>query len=969
MAHQIRAVLFDLDGVVVFTDKYHYLGWKKLADEKGWAFDEEINHRCRGVPRLASLQVILDHNHVELPQEEKERLADVKNEYYRELLKEINEEDLYPGALDLLRRLRAEGTRTACCSSSKNAQTVLDALGIGEYFDAVVTGHDIENPKPAPDIFLLGAERVNMHPYHCLVFEDAESGVEAARAAGMKCVGVGPRERLPSAGETVEDYARIDVQALLDAGRVRSVPAEPWSLTEDEVRPDRCPYWETALALTNGVFGVRGTFEESEPGYDAYPATLVNGLCGYEPYHHIWKMPGFPEYRHAILNMCDWVNIDLEVDGERFSIASSTVRDHCRRLDLKRGIVERSFIWTTTAGTEVEVHTERLVSMVRRQIGALRYSVKAPQGTRLSLTSRTRLLVPSRVMGGEQVRVRETGEEDGIEVAVQELVTSDDAAAVAQAHSPEGERSLEGSDFVFRYTAETGATLDKIFGVWSTMDGPEDDIKPRAVEEVASARKAGYEELRREQESFWARFWRDADLEIDGPVQDQQAVRFNLFHLRQGNPERGNRSISANGLSGDQYSGHVFWDTEMYMVPAFVYTQPESVRPLLEYRYSILDKARERAREMEGKGALFSWNSVKGEECGHVFEAATAQYHLVADIACAIGLYDRMTGDDAFLFEKGAEILFEVSRFMEDRGCYVDHKGGRFCLNVVCGPDEYGCGVNNNAYTNVMTRWMFEYACEVYARMERDAPQALEALRARIGLDEEEVGRWRRAAERMYVPYDDELGITPQDDCFLELDPVDMDLVPKNTDIRSHHHPLNLWRMQVIKQADTVMLMFTQGHRFSRELKERNYRFYEPRTNHGSSLSPCMHNILACEIGDIEDAYGFFRQTALMDIHDFKNNTAGGVHSACLGGCWMTVVHGFGGMRDYPGGLEFNPVLPDAWEGLAFPVTWKGRRLKINVSRNEAGVTLLEGEPMSLKLCGEDMELTAAGDRVAKPLG
>ncbi len=949
MKHQIRAVLFDLDGVVVFTDKYHYLGWKKVADEQGWDFDEEVNHGCRGVPRLASLQVILDHNKVELPQEEKERLAEIKNDYYKELLKQINEDDIYPGVVPFLEQLKSEGVRMAICSSSKNALPVLDALDLTKYFDAVITGNDIDNPKPDPEIFIKGAAAVNMHPFHCLVFEDAESGVEAAHAAEMKCIGVGPADRLPNATETMTDYAEIDLQALLDAGRVKSIPKEPWNVTEAELKKDRFPYWETAFALSNGVMGVRGTFEESDAGYEAYPATFVNGICGYTPYEHLWKMRGFPEGRHAILRMADWTNVDLMVDGEPFSLATAEMDSHRRSLDLKRGVLEREFVWKTKSGKTVKVKTERLVSMVRRQVAALRYSVEAPEGCTVELKSRTRLALRSGVLPEEQVRVESMEERNGMEIARQEILTCDDRVVSVQAYSLEGDRQSGADEWSFACSASGSVTLDKFFATASTMDG--DGFEELAVSELDGARAAGFDALLEEQTAFWTQYWKDADIEIDGNVQDQQGVRFSLFHLRQGNPERSNRSIGANSLTGDGYSGHVFWDTEMYMVPPYIYTQPETVRPLLEYRYSILDKARERAVQMQGKGALFSWNSVKGEECGHVFEASTAQYHLLCDISYAINLFDRMIGDDAFTLDHGAEMLFEMCRFMEDRGCQIEGKG--FCLNMVCGPDEYGCGVCNNAYTNVMTRWMLNYGAEVYERVKAAGGDVIE----KIGLTSGEVAAWKQAADTMYVPHDEKSGLTPQDDSFMWLDPVDMDLVPKNTDIRTANHPLNLWRMQIIKQADVLLLMFVRGELFSKEQKDLNYRYYEPKTNHGSSLSPCVHNIIASEIGDDDDAYRFFRQTALMDINDFKNNTGGGVHSACLGGCWMTVVNGFAGMRDYPQGLEFSPKLPDAWTRYSFPMVYKGSRFRVTVSGDGAAFELMDGEPLNIKVDGENIHV------------
>jgi alpha,alpha-trehalose phosphorylase len=938
--NQIKAVLFDLDGVVAFTDKYHYLGWKKLADEQGWSFDEEINHRCRGVPRLVSLQVILDHNGVDFPLEEKERLSDIKNTYYKELLKEINEDDIYPGVVPFLEKLKAEGVRMAICSSSKNAMPVLDALDLTKYFDAVITGNDIENPKPDPEIFNKGAAAVSMHYSHCLVFEDAESGVDAAHAAKMKCIGVGEPERLPNANECITDYSMIDIQAMLDTGRPRPIVSEPWNVSEDELKPYRFPYWESAFALTNGVFGVRGTFEESAPGYEAYPATFLNGVCGYTPYSFIWKFPGYPDARHVILNVADWVNMDLTVDAETFSIATANLSFHRRSLDLKRGVLERSFVWKAESGKTITVKTERLVSMVRKQVGVMRYSVDAPADCKVRLQSRTRLIMPNRHLKGDQVEVLEMVEREGVDVAFQKALTSDDRMAVAQAYSHDGTKKAEGTDWVFNVEADGPVVLDKFFAVASNMDGA--GFETLVQDELKAAREAGFEKLLEEQIGFWAGYWDVGDIEIEGNVQDQQGVRFSLFHLRQGNPECGNRSISANGQTGDGYCGHVFWDTEMYMIPPYVYTQPQTVRPLLEYRYSILDKARERAVQMQGKGALFSWNSVKGEECGHIYEASTAEYHLLPAIAYAIELYDRMTGDDTFMLVQGAEMVFEMCRFMEDRGCYVEGKG--FCLNVVCGPDEYACGVNNNAYTNLMAKSMFNYAVKLYDRM---VSSETAVLFAKIGLQADEVAAWKRAADEMYVPYEAKTGITPQDDCFMDMDPVEMDLIPENFDIRGSMHPLNLWRMQVIKQADVLLLMFVHGELFSKEQKEKNYLYYEPKTNHGSSLSPCIHSIIASEIGLHDDAYRFFRQTALMDINDFKNNMSGGVHSACLGGVWMTVVNGFAGMRDYPEGLQFNPVLPEDWSGYRFSFVYKGSRIRVTVKGKGVEYELLEGKPLT----------------------
>ncbi len=961
MKHQIRAVLFDLDGVVVFTDKYHYLGWKKLADENGWDFNEKINHSCRGIPRLASLQVILDHNNIDLPEEEKEKLANIKNEYYKELIKQINDDDLYPGIIDLLEKLRTEGVRLSICSSSKNAMTVLDALDLTKYFDAVVGGNDIENPKPAPEIFLKGAKLLNMHPAHCIVFEDAESGVEAAHAAKMKCIGVGTPKLLPNAHEHITDYSEIDICALLDAGRVKKIIEEPWNITETEIKKNRFPFWESVFALSNGIFGVRGSFEETDAGYDEYPATLVNGICGYEPYNHLWKLPGYPETHHAILNICDWTKIDLTVDGETFSINSSEILEHKRTLNMKQGIVEREFKWKTLSGKVINVKTTRLVSMVQRHIAALRYEVTPEENCEIKLTSQLNLEIISKVKAGDHKKITGMAVKNGADIINIEIKTSDDKVALAQTYSLEGNTNdLDLFEYSEKTKAGESIVLDKFFSVFSTMDvspfkGGISEITELVEKEIVSAKKTGFDKLLEEQKKFWENYWNDADIQIKGNLQDQQGVRFSLFHLRQSNPEMPNRSISATGLSGDGYCGHVFWDTEMYMIPAFIYSQPETVRGLLEYRYSILDKARERAIQMQGKGALFSWNSLKGEECGHVYEAATAEYHLLPDIAFAIGMYDRLIGDDDFILTKGAEIIFEMCRFMVDRGCYSENKGGKFCINVVCGPDEYGCGVNNNAYTNEMAKWMFDYAASLHERMKKEAPELLAKLSEKINLSENEITEWKNAADNMFHQQPDGNNVIPQDDCFMDMDPVDMDLIPKNTDIRHNYHPLNLWRLQVVKQADILLMLFILGNKYSKEIKKANYDYYEPKTNHGSSLSPCIHNIIACEIGLFDDAYDFFRQTALMDLNDFKNNTKDGVHSACLGGCWMTIVNGFAGMRDYPGKLIFNPVLPKAWKSYSFKIAYKGRKFNVKVDDSGVEYKLLEGEALTIESNGEKL--------------
>jgi len=969
--HVIQAVLFDLDGVVVFTDKYHYQGWKALCDEQGWDFDEEVNNLCRGVPRMASLEVILKHNNVTLPEDQKLERADHKNEYYKELLKNINDDDLYPGVVPFLEELKKRGVKLGLCSSSKNADTVLDALNLTHFFDAIVTGHDISNAKPHPEIFLLGAEKLGVHPFHCIVFEDAPSGIEAGLAAGMKCIGVGSAEVLPDASEVMQHYDEIDIDAMLDTGRKRGIMPEPWSVAETEINPKRTQYWESLLALTNGFMGLRGSYEEDDPELAdyAYPGFFLNGIYDYEPYDHVLSFPGYPERRHVMLNLCDWRIINLIVDGQRFSLFSGQMSDYRRELDLKRGVVVRSLEWESPKGKRVRIRTTRLVSMTRRHSAAIHYEVTLVGWSgSVSFESVIRANVPSgELEENDNVTILKQDNDGKISSFLIKAKTAPLQFSAACTHQLNGATAppdvQQKDDIVterFDLNLADGQTiaLTKHANFYTNIETSEDRLLDRAVEGVKQDLADGFDALLAEQVEFWKNSWDIADIEIDGNVADQQAMRFALFHLRQSHPEDDRRSISACGMTGDHYWGHVFWDTEMYMTPHFLYTQPKLLRPLLMYRYHLLDKARERARQMDGIGALYAWNSISGEECGIVYEAATAEYHLVSDIAYAIWRYTFATDDDEFLFNYGAEILFETARFLADRGTFIPQRDNKFCINVVCGPDEYGCGVNNNCYTNMLAQWHFHFACRVYDRMRKESPEILETLSERIAFKPEERDLWQRAADNMYIPFNEKLGIHEQDDSFLNLDPVDMSKIPLHVDLRADRHPLNLWRMQVAKQADVVLLMFVLGDLFSQDVKRANYAFYEPRTNHGSSLSTSIHAVLAGEIGRHEEAYAYFRHSAFMDLHDFKNNAAGGVHSACLGGTWMAAINGFAGLRDYESQLLFKPFLPAAWKGYRFQLAYRGRRIAVNVNTNEVTYTLRSGDAVSFTSAGASITLT-----------
>ena len=368
----------------------------------------------------------------------------------------------------------------------------------------------------------------------------------------------------------------------------------------------------------------------------------------------------------------------------------------------------------------------------------------------------------------------------------------------------------------------------------------------------------------------------------------------------------------------------------------------------------------ERASQMDGKGALFSWMSINGEETNASFECATAQYHINAAVSYGIYQYVKNTMDKEFLYQFGAEILFETALFYIDRGRFINDRDNRFCLNMVCGPDEYGCVVNNNAYTNRMTKFHFEYTVEAYHEMEKECPTVLASLCEKTGLTTAHINAFMKAAECMFENYLPERGIHAQDDSYLYKDPVDMTKTPRNVDIRHGLHPLNAWRIQATKQADVVLMMFVMGQDYSLEVKRANYEFYEPKTVHSSSLSAGIHSIVANEINKTEDAYEYFQQSLYMDLKNLRRNTEAGVHFACLGSTWMAVVNGYAGLRDYPKGIYLYPNLPDTWTEYKMKLNIRGRQIELRVGVDQVMITLLQGDDLNIIVYDKSIKFSEA---------
>ena len=763
-------------------------------------------------------------------------------------------------------------------------------------------------------------------------------------------------------------------------------PSSQWEVIENNFNIENNARNETIFFTGNGYLGFRGNFEEGLKGAEGkgLEGTYINGFYETETIKYGEIAYGFPERGQTMLNVTNSKVIRLFLEDEEFSMQEGGLEEYGRVLSFKRGIQARSLVWCSPKGRKVKIHIERLVSFRNKHQAAICYQV-----TPLNFSGKLRIesLLDGdvtnitagsdpRVGSGLQGRVL-SGEdrmaEEGFGLIRQKTKNSKLSVACAmlnclETSNPYTVKAYTGGAAVkneFTVEAEAGIpiALNKFISYVTSLDWGEEELQQKAREQVWEARTIGFEGMKRKQEDFLRGFWETADVEIRGDEALQQGIRFNMFHLLQSVGRDGKTNIAAKGLSGEGYEGHYFWDTETYILPFFLYSNPQISRKLLEYRYGKLEQARERARQMSHeKGALFPWRTINGEECSAYYPAGTAQYHIDADIAYAVKRYMEATGDLEFMVEYGAELLFETARLWAGLGAFISRKENRFCINSVTGPDEYSAVVNNNCYTNLMAKVNLEYAWETAKWMLEQYTGEYEALTVRIGLEDWEPEAWKKAADSMYIPYDDNLGVYLQDDSFLDRAPWDFENTPADKyPLLLHFHPLVIYRHQVCKQADLILALFLLGNLFTPEEKKRNFDFYERFCTHDSSLSAAIFSIMACETGDLEKAYRYFIGTARMDLDDSHGNTRDGIHAANMAGTWMCVVNGFAGMRAYEDGLYFNPVLPDRWEEYSFKTAFQGRQIKVTVDKRGTAYELLRGDELEITSNGRKLLLKRGG--------
>jgi trehalose/maltose hydrolase-like predicted phosphorylase len=743
----------------------------------------------------------------------------------------------------------------------------------------------------------------------------------------------------------------------------RPYPIEPWVIRETHLDLDLLPQSESLFALSNGHIGLRGNLDEGEP--HGIAGTYLNSYYEKRPLPYAEPGYGYPEDDQTIINVTDGKLMRLLVDDESFDVRYGDLHEHHRRLDLRSGLLERSVDWTSPGQSRVRIRTRRLVSFAQRSVAAIEYIVEPVDKV-------ARIILQSELVANEKQppaskdpRVAAALEspliaagqdhDDSSIVLLHRTRASDLLMGAGMSHIIQAP-GREETDIAVREdwarltiacTVEPGQRLRVVKYLayaWSSMRS-EHAIRDQVASALAQARFSGWDGLVADQREYLDDFWSTADVIVDGDAELQQAVRFSLFHILQVGSRAERRALPSKGLTGPGYNGHTFWDTEMFVLPVLTYTKPDAAADALRWRHSTLDRARARAKELHLKGATFPWRTIRGEECSGYWPAGTAAFHINADVAAAVTRYCQATGDVEFENDVGLELMVEVARLFMSLG-HHDEQGG-WHIDGITGPDEYSAITDDNAYTNLMAAQALVAAADMSLRHPARARE--------LGVDTEESATWRGAAASVHVPYDEEHQVHEQSEGWTNH--AEWDFEGRSDYPLLLHAPyFDLYRKQVIKQADLVLAMHWRGDHFTAEEKARNFDYYERRTVRDSSLSACTQSVLAAELGHLDLAYDYAYEAALTDLLDLQDNSINGLHMASLGGAWLALVAGFGGFRDYDGVPMFDPILPDGIARLKFSLLWRGTYLTVDVEPHRVTYSVPDDAPGPLLMRHDGVE-------------
>jgi alpha,alpha-trehalose phosphorylase len=743
---------------------------------------------------------------------------------------------------------------------------------------------------------------------------------------------------------------------------------EPWGLAESRLDLRILAQSESVFALSNGHIGWRGTLDEGEP--HGLPGSYLNGLYETRPLPYSEAQYGVPESGQTVINITDGKLIRLFVDDEPLDVRYGQLRSHQRRLDFRAGVLTRQAEWVSPAGAQARISSTRLVSFTQRAVAAVSYEVEPLDGRR-------RIAVQSELLANEQLPASDgdpreaavlknvlqsehTLARDTLVLAVHKTARSGLRIGAAMDHLVDAPTSVlveshahgNGGMVTASAVLEPGQRLKvtKFVAYGWSGERTVDAITAQVIAGLTGAKQSGWDGLLAEQRAYLDDFWARADVAIDGDEEVQQAVRFALFHVLQAGARAENRAIPAKGLTGPGYDGHAFWDTETFVLPMLTVTAPEAAASALRWRHSTLPTAIRRAQQLGFQGAAFPWRTITGEECSGYWPAGIAAFHVNADIADAAVRYVGLTGDEDFGQHQGMDLLTHTARLWRSLGHH--DPPGRFHIDGVTGPDEYSAVADNNVYTNLMAQQNLIAAA--------DAAEKYPDRARELGISPEESAAWRDAALAMVIPYDEALGVHSQAEEFTSHQVWDFEHTPASDYPLMLSHPyVDLYRKQVVKQADLVLAMHLCDAAFTAEQKSRNFDYYEALTVRDSSLSACTQSVIAADVGQLDLAFDYLGEAALIDLLDLEHNTRDGLHIASLAGTWIALVSGFGGMRFQAGTVSFRPRLAEGMARLAFNVQVQARRLQVEVTHAAAQYLLADGEPLEIKHYDKPLRLTA----------
>ncbi|HYE37100.1 glycoside hydrolase family 65 protein [Methylocaldum sp.] len=757
--------------------------------------------------------------------------------------------------------------------------------------------------------------------------------------------------------------------------------ADPlWRIEEEGFNLAREHEIESLFAVSNGYVGSRASLAEGS--LLSNPATFIAGVFDTNASAHDDPIP-------ELAAAPDWMQLSLLVNGREFRLDQGSYVRHRRMMDLRQGILWREFHYRAGDGGLIRVRACRFASLADRHVLFQSVRLTAEDHyVNIHLRAVTEPVVerPGRVrLTAESCRCREIATNRGYQLGLCTRTTGIKVAIAAAGRlridggeviAPQTESTPDRHVESWELDIEAGKTyrFDRLVVIYTSRDVDRPGVM--AAEHLQRLLNSDPEEVIATHARAWEKRWRESDVEIDGDGALQKALRFACYHLiGAANPEDERVSIGARALTGEAYKGHVFWDTEIFMLPFYIFTDPPSARALLMYRHHTLPAAREKARHLGYRGALYAWESADtGEETTPGYAVTpdgeikpilngVLEHHISADVAYAVWQYWQATADETFLLQAGAEILFETARFWAS--CGRVEADGHYHIREVIGPDEYHEGVDDNAFTNVMAQWNLERAAETARLLAEQWPDRWSELSRRHDVAEDEPSTWRDLAGRMYTGFDSRTGLFEQFQGYFGLEDIDLAQYAPHTlpiDVLLGRERTQL--SKVVKQADVVMLIYLLWDRFPPEVRKANFRYYEPRTTHGSSLSPSIHAAVAARLGDVKNAMRYFRQASEIDLTNNMGNAAGGVHAAALGGLWQAVIFGFAGLSLLPDGLGFTPHCPTEWRALRFTVAWRGIRLHVEI-RPEAVEIVAEGEKsLAVQIGGAPPARLASGQRI-----